>query len=174
MVKDVFSVGGETTSPVRAQKFVLIGCTKFKFYFRDKNKAGERSPDLDLTATSAVEDFRGRVLSAHHTGIWMFNRAVEYWHERIVFMLEVEAKLKTIHLCHLKCCCKLFSFESTWGSLELTLHIKGYFCGKEKAIFCLQSYSLPSSVWLPHVAALLREKEGGRERSVNRFGGRGR
>lgn len=113
MVKDVLSVGGETTSTACAQKFVLIGCTKLKFYFRDKNKAGGRNPDLDLTATSAVEDFRVRVLSAHHMEIWVFNRPVEYWHERVVFMLEVEAKLKTIHLCHLKCLCKLFSFEST-------------------------------------------------------------
>lgn len=169
-VKDVFSIGGETTSTVCTQKIVLIGCTKLKLFFRGKNKAGERNPDLDLTATSAVEDFRVRVLSAHHTEIWMFNRSVLAWRGCIY----VRGRGKTIHLCHLKCLSKLFSFESTWGSLDLTLHIKGHFCGKEKAFFCLQSYSLPSSVCLPHVAALLRKNEGGRERSVNQFGGRGR
>lgn len=62
IVKDVFSASGEATSTVRAQKFVLIGCTKLKLCFRDKNKAGERNPGLDLTATSTVEGFRVRVL----------------------------------------------------------------------------------------------------------------
>lgn len=95
IVKDVFSVGGETTSTVCAHKFVLIGCTKLKIYFRDKNKARERNPDVHLTATSAAEDFRVRVLSAHHPEILMFNGSVEYWHERVVFMLEVEPKLST-------------------------------------------------------------------------------
>lgn len=69
IVKAVWSVGGEGTSTICAQKPVLIGCTKLKLYFRYKNKAGEKNPDLDLTATSAVEDFRVRVLSAHHTNL---------------------------------------------------------------------------------------------------------
>lgn len=40
-----------------AQQVVLIDCTKFKLCIIDKNKAGERNQDLDLTA----KDFRAEV-----------------------------------------------------------------------------------------------------------------